>query len=197
MDESEPEAQRREAEHRVKNTLQLISSILMLQSRRAVEPAAQAALKAVLQRVSAVSLAHRHVDEERIELAALIRELATDLARSAGRDGIAVELDLEPVTVPARDGAPVALWVSEAIANALRHAYPDGREGRVQVRLGRTPGGYDLSVSDTGVGLADTPRGFGSTILQLMAQQLRGRFTAEPQPGCRIAVHVPMEESKP
>jgi two-component sensor histidine kinase len=101
----------------VKNTLQLISSIVLLQGRRAKDEGARQALRAVQQRVAAVSVAHRHVgwseDTEQVEVAALVREIVGDLAGSAGRDDVAIELDLEPVTIAGRSGAPVALLVSE------------------------------------------------------------------------------------
>lgn len=189
----------REVEHRVKNTLQLISSIVLLQGRRASDEAARQALKAVQQRVAAVSVAHRHVswvdDAEQVELSALVREIVGDLAGSAGREGVDIELDLEAVTIPGRQGAPLALLVSEAVGNALRHAFPDGRKGRIKVGVRRTSAGFELTVCDDGVGIApDAPTsGFGLTVVQLMAQQLRGRLeTVAAQPGLRLSVSVPM-----
>lgn len=197
-------ARQREAEHRVKNTLQLISSIVMLQGRRAPDEAARQALRAVQQRVAAVSVAHRHVswseDAEEVELAGLIREIVGDLAGSAGREGVEIDLDLESVVIPGRHGAPMALLVSEAVGNALRHAYPDGRNGRVRVVLRRTPDGFGVDVADDGVGMdPGAPKaGFGLTVAQLMCQQLKGRLeTAPGQPGVRISVSVPMESQAP
>jgi two-component sensor histidine kinase len=197
-------ARHREIEHRVKNTLQLISSIVLLQGRRAKDEAARAALRAMQLRVAAVSVAHRHVcwndDCEQVELAGLVREIVGDLASSAGRDGVAIELDLESVTIPGRHGAPMALLVSEAVSNALRHAYPEGRDGRVRVGLRRAGETFELSVADEGVGMSETaqPAGFGLTVAQLMAQQLRGRLeTQATQPGFRLFVSVPMEEPSP
>jgi two-component sensor histidine kinase len=190
----------REAEHRVKNTLQLISSIVMLQGRRADDDGARQALRAVQQRVAAVSVAHRHVtwseDAEEVELAGLVREIVGDLAGSAGREGVDIDLDLESVVIPGRHGAPIALLVSEAVGNALRHAYPGERNGRVRVGLRRTLDGFELAVADDGVGMDPTASktGFGLTVAQLMAQQLRGRLeTSAGQPGVRIAVVVPMD----
>ena len=189
-------ARQREVEHRVKNTLQLISSLVLLQGRRADEPSRQA-LRAVQQRVAAVSVAHRHVDQdERVELTGLIREIVGDLAGSAGREGVDIALDLEPVTISARNAAPVALLVSETVGNALRHAFPDGRAGRIAVGLRRDGHGFELTVGDDGVGspLGAAPAGFGLTVAQLMAQQLRGRLvTDDTQPGLRLSVSVPME----
>ena len=197
----EQQAQRaREVEHRVKNTLQLISSIVLLQGRRTEEAAAQQALKAVQQRVAAVSVAHRHVgwidDAEQVELAGLTREIVGDLAGSAGRDGVMIDLDLDAVTIPGRQAAPVALLVSEMVGNALRHGFPHGRNGRIHVSLRRTAAGFDLSVRDDGIGMApDAPKtGFGLTVVQLMTQQLRGRLETGPaQPGQRLTVSVPMD----
>ena len=193
-------ARHREVEHRVKNTLQLISSIVLLQGRRAQDEGARQALRAVQQRVAAVSVAHRHVgwseDAEQVEVAALVREIVSDLAGSAGRDDVAIDLDLEPVIIAGRQGAPVALLVSETVGNALRHAYPDGRSGRIRVGLRRTGGAFTLTVSDDGVGLAEggQPGGFGLNVAQLMAQQLRGKLITEPtQPGLRLTVTVPMD----
>lgn len=201
----EHHAQRaREVEHRVKNTLQLISSIVLLQGRRANDEGARQALKAVQQRVAAVSVAHRHVgwndDAEQVEVAALVREIVGDLASSAGREGVNIALDLDAVTIPGRQGAPVALLVSEMVGNALRHAYPDDRQGRIQVVVRHTASGFDLMVCDDGIGIAaDAPKtGFGLTVVQLMAQQLRGRLDTTPaQPGLRLSVSVPMDPVQP
>lgn len=197
-------ARQRESEHRVKNTLQLISSIVLLQGRRAADDAARQALKTVLQRVAAISVAHRHVtwrDEgEQVELAALTREIVGDLASSAGRSGVAIDLDLEPISIPGRQAAPMALLIEETVGNALRHAFPDGRSGRIQVRLRSRDGSLELSVSDDGVGYpSDGPSiGFGLTVVQLMAQQLRGKFTTlAVQPGLLHSVTVPMENVSP
>lgn len=190
----------REAEHRVKNTLQLISSIVMLQGRRVTDDSSRQALRAVQLRVAAVSVAHRHVtwceDAEEVELAGLVREIVGDLAGSAGREGVDIDLDLESVVIPGRHGAAIALLVSEAVSNALRHAYPGGRNGRVRVGLRRVDESFELTVADDGVGLDPTASkaGFGLTVAQLMAQQLRGRLeTSTGQPGVRIAVSVPMD----
>src|SRR5215217_2743454 len=137
MAEIDPDALLREADHRAKNTLQLISSLVLLQGRRAGDPAVKAALKALQQRITAVSLAHRHVTREDgvevVELAALVRELAGDMAQSAGRKDLVLELDLAPLTAPARLAAPLALVVNEALANAVTHAFPQGRAGRIRV----------------------------------------------------------------
>lgn len=193
-------AREREVEHRVKNTLQLISSLVLLQGRRAKDDVARQALRAIQQRVAAVSVAHRHVSwetgVERVELASLIREIVSDLAGSAGRDGVAIDLDLEPIAVPGRQGAPLALIVSEAVGNALRHAFPGDLGGRIHVSLHRTADGFEICITDDGVGLPSGAQesGFGFTVAQLMAQQIRGRLDIHPtNPGLRIVVAAPVD----
>lgn len=188
----------READHRVKNTLQLISSLVMLHSRRAPDEPTRQALQAVLQRITAVSLAHRlvHRDEgaEWVDVQPMARELVADLAAQAGREGIEIALELDEARIPGRDGAPLALLINELVGNALRHAFPGDRGGRIQVSLRRTPGRLELSVADNGAGLEGRPKGFGSTIVQLLTQQLRGDVTWRPtQPGLTAVVSVPLE----
>lgn len=198
------ELRAREVDHRVKNTLQLISSLVLLQSRRAVDETTRTAMRSVLQRVAAVGVAHRHVrwedGGERVELAALTREIVGDLAGSAGREGVEIELDLDTVEAPAPLSAPVALLVSETVANSLRHAFLGDQGGKVSVSLRRTLDGFVLSISDNGVGFAgEQPAvGFGLTVAELMARQLQGRFQiAAAQPGVRVVVHVPMTSESP
>ncbi|WP_049758113.1 sensor histidine kinase [Phenylobacterium zucineum] len=193
----------RETDHRIKNNLQLIGSLVLLQGRRTRDEAARQALRAVQQRIAAVSLAHRHIRREggaeRVELSGLLRELASDLAAGAGREDIEIAMDLEAADAPARVAAPLALIANEALVNALAHAFPDGRRGRVSLSLRKAPEGLELAVADDGAGAPEAAAdGFGRTIIQLMAQQLRAPLQVTPaQPGTRIAVSVPVDRAEP
>lgn len=128
-----------EVDHRVKNNLQLVASMILLQCRRTEDEAAQKALRSVLDRVNAVATAHRRLfqgDPYRFEVADFLRDLTGDLAASAGRDDLQIALDLEPVAIPAASAAAFALIASELLANALKHAYPAGQGGgRIAVAL--------------------------------------------------------------
>ncbi|MFN3585464.1 sensor histidine kinase [Phenylobacterium sp.] len=192
-------ALRREAEHRARNLLQLISSLMLLQARRTPEEVARQALHALHRRVSAVGLAQRLVnpahDGDWIDVGTMVRQLAAELTGAAGRPGVEIVLELEAVKAPARIGAPVALILVEGLGNALAHAFPDGRAGRVQVGLRRNADGLELCVVDDGVGWAqDAPQGFGLTLMDLLAQQLRGQLVRTPaQPGLRLVVSVPID----
>lgn len=185
-----------EVDHRVKNNLQLISSLLLLQSRRVEDESARKALRGMLERVNAVGTVHRRLFQsqelDRFDVAEFIRDLTADLAAAVGRADVSMRLDLERADVAAAQAAPAALVINELIGNALKHAFPDGRAGVVDVRMRRTPDGFELSVEDDGVGLPapeDTIRGFGLTIANLLCRQLHATLSFEArQPGVRALV---------
>ena len=188
-----------EVDHRVKNNLQLISSLLLLQNRRVTDPALKASLKGMLGRVNAIATVHRRLfqseDVERFDVSAFIRDMVADLMGSAGRDDVRIELDLERVDIPAAKAAPLALVVNELLTNALRHGFPEGRGGRIFVGVRRENGEFRIEIADDGVGLdKDTrPTGFGLTIVQLLCQQLKARHEMlDAEPGVRVVVLLPV-----
>lgn len=190
-----------EVDHRVKNNLQLISSLLLLQSRRIQDPAAQAALRSMLERVSAIATVHRRLfqseDVERFDVALFIRDLVDDLTGGAGHADLDVALDLERVEIPAAKAAPLALIVNELLSNAIRHAFAGRGPGRIGVTLRRRNGCFEIVIEDDGVGLgaaAPPPKGFGLTIVDLLGRQLNARCEfADAQPGVRAAVTMPVD----
>lgn len=198
---AEARAVLQEVDHRVKNNLQLIASLIQLQARRSSEPAAREALSAVLQRVNAVATVHRRLfqgDVQRFEAADFLRDLAGDMAAAAGRDDLEIALSLEAVQIPAASAAAFALVASELVGNALRHAFPAGRGGRISIALTQDAGACVLTVADNGVGVGDAPQGIGLALTRLMCQQLHARFEfgpAEPIGGVRAVVRTPLVRS--
>lgn len=191
----------REAEHRARNALQLISSIILLQGRHSPDTAAATAMTSLLTRVAAVSAAHRQTvwidGREQVDLAALIREIAGDLAKSAGRDGVTIDLNLEPILAPGQLAPPLALLVNETVGNALGHAFPDGRIGWIRVALRQDSTGLELCVEDNGAGRSSPTPGFGLTVVRLMVQQIRGQLdVSDLDPGLRATVTVPLSETQ-
>jgi two-component sensor histidine kinase len=190
------EALFREVDHRVKNNLQLIASLIQLQSRRADDPGARQALQTVLERLNAVTTVHRRLfqgDPQAFEVDEFIRDLAPDLAAAAGRDDLTIVLDLDPVQVPASAAAPLALVINELMGNALKHAYPAGQSGRVRVTLRGEATASVLSVADEGVGLGEQPAGLGLTIVRLLCQQLHAELNLdETWPGVQAVVRAPL-----
>ena len=188
-----------EVDHRVKNNLQLISSLLLLQNRRVTDPAVKASLRGMLERVSAIATVHRRLfqsdDVERFDVSAFVRDLVGDMMGSARRDDITVRLDLERIDVAASKAAPLALVISELFSNALRHGFPPGSGGEIFVGITRNEGEFRIEIADTGVGVENsaTSGGFGLTIVQLLCQQLKARSeTTSAEPGTRVVVHLPV-----
>jgi two-component sensor histidine kinase len=186
-----------EVDHRVKNNLQLISSLILLQSRRSQDEAVRTALRGVLERVSAIATVHRRLfqsgDVAQFDVADFVRDLTTDLAASAGRGDIQIRLQLDPVAIPASQAAPLALVTNELIGNCLKHAFP-GRPGAISISTAQRDDACVLTVGDDGVGRApDAPDGFGGTIVKLLTQQLRGQLAMEDAaPGVRAALTIPL-----
>lgn len=188
-----------EVDHRVKNNLQLISSLLLLQNRRVTDPAVKNSLRGMLERVSAIATVHRRLfqsdDVERFDVSAFVRDLVADMMGSARRDDITVRLDLERIDVAASKAAPLALVISELFSNALRHGFPAGHGGEIFVGITRNEGEFRIEIADTGVGVENSASsgGFGLTIVQLLCQQLKARSETTPaDPGTRVVVHLPV-----
>jgi two-component sensor histidine kinase len=193
----------REVNHRVANSLQLISSLIELQVRRLRDPEARAALRQAAARVDAVSLVHRRLytssDVQFVDLDQYVTGLVDELRRATAGDapGDRIELRTEPIRVETDMAVSIGLIVNELVMNALKYAYPDGQSGVVRVALLRgAEGGTILSVEDDGVGLPDGEfesrgTGLGSMIVQAMAQSLGASFAMERRkPGTRFALRI-------
>lgn len=191
-------AHSREVEHRAKNSLQLVVSLLQLSARRAPQEETRAALRMLQLHIGAVAAVHRgFMDVEagrpdRFALTRFIREQAPALAQAAGENAT-LTLHLEDVEVDAREAAPLALILSELTLNALKHGHGDGRPPAATVELHRTPEGVALAVQDGGPGPAGAAKpGFGLTMVRLLVQQIGGALAMEDaHPGLRAVVTAP------
>ena len=188
---AEKDALLREVHHRVKNNLQIISSLLSLQQRALDDPAAKAALRDTRQRISALSLIYRTLyqsaDIRRADLSEFLNDLVGQLVASETGRGPVVTSEVRADSLVADPDklAPLALWLVEAVTNAQKHAFAD-RGGHLAVRFKVSGQTSLLEVEDDGPG-ADEDRvgsGVGSTLMQAFARQLRGETTltaAQPQ----------------
>lgn len=196
-----------EVDHRVKNNLQLVSSLIFMQSREIPDPAIKASLRAMLSRIEALGTVHRRLyqsdDVSRFDVADFARDVVTDLVGATGRTDIAVSLDLEPVEVPAEKAAPVALMLNELVTNSLKHAFVDGRPGTVNVAVRRNGRDFFITVADDGVGLqeggsadgASGKRSFGRNLVDTLGRQLQARTEwVQGHPGTRVEITLPIEQ---
>jgi PAS domain S-box-containing protein len=184
----------REVHHRVKNNLQVISSLLRLDARKSAQQDVKAALTDMNWRIRSMALLHESLYRAdhyaSVDLAVYLRQLATEAARSmiGPSSKVTLSLDLSPVTVNLDQATPCGLIVNELISNALKHGFIQGRSGTVTIRLAQDEGGHvRLSVSDDGVGLpVDFEyRQAGSLGLQLISdlvQQMGAVLTIGPAP---------------
>jgi len=191
----------REIDHRVKNNLQLITSLLLLQSRRARTPAVKAALGGTLERINAVAAVHRRLfqsdDASQFDVSGFVRELAEDALGAVNRNDIRISLRAEDVSTPASMAAPLALVINELLLNAVNHAFPPGRNGVISVTVERTEAGLRIEVADDGVGMPDTAHGgdgVGLTVVDLLSQQLHADVERHSSnAGVRTSLSLPLD----
>ena len=185
----EKESLLKEIHHRVKNNLQVITSLLRLEAGRSAHPETRSVLKEMQNRIRSMALLHeslyRSENLERVDLPAYIRQLTTHLFRSmlAKPGSIQLELELAPVSLPLEQAVPCGLLVNELVSNCLKHGFPDGRAGKVRIELQTLDDGQSirLQVSDTGVGLpADfeekSATSLGLQLVADLARQLKGQL---------------------
>ena len=188
----------KEVHHRVKNNLQLVSSLLGIQSRRAADPNTRRSLEDASARVTAIAELHRNLYRgdrpDTVELASYLRQLCADLSSTIPQSAEEVKLSTEPMDLPVDTVVPLALIVSELFTNALKHAGVKGRPGRVTVTQERLPqGGARIVVADSGPGkAADAVPGFGTSLIQSLARQIGASITESCDAGgTRVTIEVP------
>ncbi len=193
----------REIHHRVKNNLQVISSLLNLQQRALADPAARAAMSDTRQRITALALIYRAlyqgVDLKRVDLRDFLEELIAHLVvNESGGAAIETHLEIDPLTIDPDRLAPLALFAVEAITNAKKHGLGE-RGGRLTVTFKVRPGEAELRISDSGRIGAPTPvvgEGVGRTLMTAFARQMRGAadFCAGPRQGITARLVFPTSD---
>ncbi|MGN6466127.1 MAG: histidine kinase dimerization/phosphoacceptor domain -containing protein [Rhizobiaceae bacterium] len=191
-----------EVDHRVKNNLQMISSLILMQTRAIEDGNLKQSMRAMLERIEALSTVHRRLyqsqDVSRFDVADFARDLVTDLLTASGHANIKADFQLEPVIISAQQAAPVALMMNELVTNALKHAFtgmPDGgAEGTLGVRLKQIDGHFDMEVIDDGPGMPTEPNNgsFGMKLVKSLARQLQAEIEwHDADPGTRVSVSMP------
>lgn len=199
----------KEVQHRVKNNLTVICSLLRLQSNR-VEESARVAFNESLRRIQSMSLVHellyRSAEPARIDFADCLRQLCDSLARSCGPTAARVTVTAQPWILDVDRAMPLALIVSELVSNALRHGFPEGREGTVAVTLTETADGRRIAVADDGVGMpaellspgvARQRGALGLMLLQALAGQAGATVHTAIGPGTTVTLTIPNTQRRP
>jgi two-component sensor histidine kinase len=193
----------RELQHRVMNSLNILSSLLMLQGKHATEPAVRDQLTRAQQRILAMGAVYRHLYSadlaSRVEMGEFLAMICRESERAyigTARPSITCETDV--VEVSGSQAASLAVLAHELITNALKHAYPDGETGPIFVRLKRgCEGTVELSVGDRGKGIpadfiAERSSSLGFKVIMTTVRQFNGRLEIRDlQPGTEIVVRFP------
>lgn len=197
----EKEVLLREIYHRVKNNLQVVSSLLSLQARHLADEPYRELLAVSRDRIRSMALLHERLyrsrDLEKIDFEGYIRELAGDLFVSHGVDTERVALDIrvEDVALGIDTAIPCGLIINELVTNCLKHAFPGGRAGRLRISLRKTAGGegFVLSVGDDGAGLPEGREAASSAALGLklvgsLVEQLGGEMELRRDRGTEFVI---------
>jgi two-component sensor histidine kinase len=193
----------RELQHRVMNSLNILSSLLVLQSKHASEPAVRDQLARAQERILAMGAVYRHLYSADIAARVEFGELLTMICREserayvgAARPTISCETDV--IEVSGTQAASLAVLAHELITNALKHAYPEGEAGPIFVRLKRGADGIvELSVADRGQGIPagvthDRPSSLGFKVIMATVRQFNARLEIRRlDSGTEIVIRFP------
>ena len=197
----------KEIHHRVKNNLQIVASFLNLQRRQVSDPAARNVISAARHRIDALSIVHQtlyqHERLETVHMQPFLDALLSHLAGALGMDEIHVTIKQEIADIdrPADDAIPIALFLLEAVTNAMKYAF--GEEGgTILVRLKEDGDDIILSVIDDGFGEEQDDSktagstGLGSRLMTAFAKQLRAEMSShsEPGKGYKVELRMPATE---
>jgi two-component sensor histidine kinase len=193
----------REIDHRIKNSLMLVSSVLAMQQRAAASPEAKAALVQASDRVGTIARIHDQLHRssmaDSVEFGSYLRALAEDLMASLARTDADLLVEAEPVDLAADHAAPLGLIAAELLMNALKHARRE--QGRSHLTLGfrRDGDSLELVVGDDGPGLPEgfdpaQSKGLGMRLILSLVRQLEGSLEAANHgEGARFVVRCPAE----
>ena len=195
----------KEIHHRVKNNMQVMSSLLSLQSRKFDDERLSKAMAESMGRIKSMALIHEMLyksgEYSNIDFSKYLMDLTNDLGRTCGSPRVSIKLDCEEAHIPMDQAISAGLLVNELITNSLKHAFPDNREGKVKVSLRARGKTYKLTVEDDGIGLPpnldpSNSRTLGLELAVTLARQLGGKLKLYRKKGTRFEVEFAKERDK-
>ena len=189
-----------EVDHRVKNNLQTISTLLSMQARAFDANDPKAGYRLLKERVDALGAVHRRLNGGGMvgafDLAELVQDLAPEILKAYSRADIELKLDLRRITFPNKVATPLGLIVNELISSAARHAWREGENGALKVSIEQRARHAVLSISDNGVGTPpaiNERRLSGLKMTEALVRQIRGTFVRAPaSQGTTIEIGIPL-----
>jgi PAS domain S-box-containing protein len=197
-----------EVHHRVKNNLQVISSLINMQVRQLQSDAALEALTECKSRVEAIALIHEKLyqttDYANVPFGEYAKDLVTSVFRTSrsATASVALVLDIgDDIALPVSRAIPCGLILNELITNAMKHAFPVGRQGSIRVELRRDRGDLLLAVSDDGVGMPAeldirTSKSLGMHLVMMLVRQLKGQISIGREGGTAFRVSCAIDPAQ-
>ena len=186
----------KEIHHRVKNNLEVVSSLLSLQSGQSNSKEVQELMQENQNRVQSMSMIHQKLYQGENLAAIEMKDYFMNLGNYTldvfnAREKITIEFNMEKLEIDVDFAVPIGLIVNELLTNALKYAFPDGRKGKIVISLFRNQQTLNLEVSDNGIGKSNTyslpESGFGTQLIQLLTLQLDGRMTQKTEEGTIVS----------
>jgi two-component sensor histidine kinase len=188
-----------ELQHRTKNSFALMRSLISIEAGRAGDSALGDTLRKLKDRVSVLTSLYGHLDmsagNERVRLDEYLRKIAVDLLDSYGAETRDVSLDIvmEALEIDMKRAVPLGLIINELITDSLKHAFPEGRRGRVVLALRREADAASLCVSDDGIGLPanfdrHSSKGLGITLVDMLCGQIDAVLEIGTGPGASFTL---------
>jgi len=187
----------REVHHRVKNNMQIVSSLLQLQSDHVKDDTYRHLFTEARNRILSMALVHEKLYNTKnmatLDFAAYVKDFIIHLFRSYGINDnrIRFKLDADKVKLNMDDAIPLALMLNELISNSLKHAFPDKREGEISLRLEERQGKVRVELTDNGIGMPDgvlinSTATLGLKLVQALVEQLKGSIKLTRRGGARF-----------
>jgi two-component sensor histidine kinase len=187
----------KEIHHRVKNNLELVKSLISLQSAQMEDSASKDAMMASQNRVQSMGIIHQKLYQGgnlgSIEMKDYFLNLGEGILDTFNaEDKVKIECAMDTLELDVDTAVPIGLIVNELLTNALKYAFPENRNGTIQISLSQaSPETLSLKVTDNGVGkdagAATKGTGFGSQLIQLLTQQLNGTMTENSEHGTMVS----------
>lgn len=184
-----------EVDHRVKNNLTMIGSLLRLQARSIADPVITAKLEAMLERVDALASVHRRLyqsdDITRFDVGAFAENLVSDVIGASGRADIVLDAQVEPIEIPSNNASAIGLILNEIVTNAVKHGFADGRAGTLTLRATRKGTEAVIEIADDGPGMVASDRkdGLGQTLINRLSRQVDATTVwSDNCPGARVTL---------
>ncbi len=201
-----------EIHHRVKNNLQIVASLLNLQASRIRQPQARTEFESTRDRVRALATLHRHLyaqgEVQTIAMRSFLGELCSQLFEAMGEpvgERIQLEIEAPELRMLSDQAVPLSLIVTEVVGNALKYAFPDGRAGRIAIRLTAEAECAELLIEDDGIGMhrggeapagGSSGSGIGIQLIHGFVRQLRATLEIDESRGTRYILRLPLHRER-